>query len=65
MKIRRCFRLDFFRSIESLRGFITRFSVRYGVYGIDEVNVKTYKLPMEGYQTVFHCSGNGDNKDLS
>lgn len=57
MKIRRCFRLDFFRSIESLR--------RYGVYGINEVNVKTYKLPMEGYQTVFHCSGNGDNKELS
>lgn len=49
MKIRRCFRLDFFRSIESLRGFITQFSVRYGVYGINEVNVKTYKLPMEVY----------------
>lgn len=56
VKIRWCFRLDFFRSIENLTGFITRFSVRYGVYGINEVNVKTYKLPMEGYQTVFHCS---------
>lgn len=43
----------------------TVFCMVWFIYGINEVNVKTYKLPMEGYQTVFHCSGNGNNKDLS